>query len=266
MKSTHIRRLTLSLAFLALPGSPYAGNESMPAASVWAESQQAELASNLLNGDQEALYRAVHIAERLGPDRTSDDLRVAFIALLNQIYDKYEAAGLQGIAHNEVVGVEFTASLIELVSSLNDLRSIPVLVRSGNFGHSRYAAERLASFGEQSLPQILKVLGDADSSNEVVGFNLGALTMMVQAKGVQNLSEGAREEMVRAAKEGLKGNGIYPLGDAVDLAGALNDPVLNEMLFELQQDTGELEGRGLSPRSVGLVRKAVAEALAEQAQ
>lgn len=262
MKLTLSSRTTLILAStIVLPFGQLCASEASESASVWAQPQQTSLVSDLLNGDEQQRYHAVFIAQRLGPDRMSDDVRLALMAFLDQTFDKYDVAKAQGIPGNEVVNVEFTNSVVELVSELNDVRSIPILVRSGGYGYSRLAVERLASFGEDALPVMLEELEKTESST-AIGFNLRAFRMMVEEKGVDTLSVWAREEIVQAASNGLRSAGVSSLSNAIGLAAALNEPELVQTVHEISMDEGYLEARGLLPTSIEMIRRDAAEVLA----
>ncbi len=227
-----------------------------------AQPQQAALAEDIPSGDEDRRQRAVVVAERLGPSRMSEDVRVALITLLEQRYDARDAARRRGIPLSDVVDFEFFVSVAEVVATLNDPRAIPALTRVGNSGYSRHAARGLASFGEQALPAILKVFDTPGASDNALAYNMDALSMMVEDIGANGLSMSARDHIVRVARDGLRSQDGGVLLSTVDIAVALNEPELVQTVVAFSQDSGELVARGVSPTTAKLLRKRATRALA----
>lgn len=180
---------------------------------------------------------------------------------MEQSNDAQDAARSQGIPLSDVVDFEFFMSVAEVVATLKDTRAIPALTRVGDFGYSRDAALGLAAFGEQALPPILKVLDNPGASSSALMYNMEALSMMVEGVGANNLSPSARDQIVRAAGDGLRSPDGGVLLMTVDLAVALGEPELVQMALAFSHDSGELVARGVDPSVAKLVRKRAANAL-----
>lgn len=230
---------------------------------VLAERQQVELAREILGGDEDLRMRAVGVAQLLGSERMSDEVRVALITLLEQSIDARDEGEAQGRALSGIVDGEFYLQLAEVVARLNDPRAIPALARVGNTASSMTAAHGLASFGEQALPEIMAVIHTPGVSDWAIAHNLSALTMMVEDAGANGLSPETRREIVRVAGEILRYGyeGIFVLAPAIDLAVALDEPNLVQMVQLLSQDGAVFSSNNISQASERLIREHAADAL-----
>jgi len=230
--------------------------------TVWAQSQQAALAEDILNCDREQCWRAVFVAEALGPSRMSEDVRVALMTLLERYNDELDSALSRGIVRQDVVDGEFFLQVADVVAALDDVRTIPVLVRVGNHGFSRRVAHSLAAFGEQALPTILEAIDAPEVSDFSFSNNLFAISIMVKDGGADLLSVSARQELIRVARNGLHSQRGGAALDVIDLAVALNEPDLVRTVREFSQDTSELIARGVDRTTADLIRQRALDAVA----
>ena len=251
--------IACALAMVLIVPSGAVGQAQEPA---WAQPQQATLTEDILSDDEDRRHRAVLVAEALGPSRMSEDVLVALITLLEQCNEKLDAASAEGVVLNDVVDGEFFLWVADVVAGLNDPRAIPALVRFGNHGFSRYVARGLASFGEQALPAILEVIDTPGVADDAVSISLLAISMMVEDGGADGLSTSARDDIVRVARESLWSQHGSGLIDAIDIAVALNEPELLQMVMAISQDPSIVVARGVSQSMASLVHKHAVDALA----
>ena len=230
---------------------------------VLAERQQTELAREILGDDEDLRMRAVGIAQQLGSERMSDEVRFALITLLEQSIDARDEGKAQGRVLSDIVDGEFYLRLARIVAHLNDPRAIPALTRIGNTASSITAARGLASFGEQALPEIMAVIQTPGVSDWAMAHNLSALTIMVENAGANGLSPDIRREIVRVAGETLRYgyDGIYVLEPAINLAIALYEPNLVQMVQLLSQDGAVFSSNSIDQTSERLIREHAADAL-----
>jgi len=261
MRRNDLFAVAIACASALVPLAP-CGAAGQASGSAWAQTQQAALAEDILSGDEDQRHRAVFVAEALGPERMSEDVRVALITLLEQCDDARQEARRQGIPLSEVVDFEFFMWVAEVVATLKDPRAIPALTRVGDHGYSLNAVLGLASFGERALPAILKILDAPESSSTALSYNMKALSIMVERIGAKDLSERARGHIVRVARDGLRSQDGGVLLKAVDLAVALNEPDMAQAVLALSHDSGELVARGVGPSTANLIREKATAALA----
>ena len=96
---------TYALFWTLLVSAMTIGHAQQP---MLAARQQAALAQDILShGDDGHRQRAVSVAERLGPERMSDEIRVALIELMEQLSDQQDIALAEGTPTNDVVNFEF---------------------------------------------------------------------------------------------------------------------------------------------------------------
>ncbi len=230
---------------------------------VLAERQQAELAQEILGGDENLRMRAVGIAQQLGSERMSDEVRVALITLLEQSNDALDKGRAQGMVLNDIVNGEFYLQLARVVARLNDPRAIPALARVGSYAGSITVARGLASFGVRALPEILAIIHTPGISDRAVARNLHALTIMVEDAGANGFSPETRREIVRVASEILEYGyeGIYIVSAAINLAVALDEPSMVQMVQRLSQDGAVFSSNSIDQTSERLIREHAADAL-----
>ena len=230
---------------------------------ILAERQQVELAQEILGDDEDLRMRAVGVAQQLGSERMSDEVRVALITLLDQSNDALGKGRAQGMVLNDIVNGEFYLRLARVVARLNDPRAIPALARVGSYAGSPTVTRGLASFGERALPEILAVIDMPGVWDRAVARNLHALTMMVEEAGAHGLSPESRREIVRVAGEILRNGyeGISIVSAAIDLAVMLDEPSLVQMVQLLSQDGTVYSSNSISQTSERLIREHAADAL-----
>jgi hypothetical protein len=227
------------------------------------EAQQRQLAEDILSGEGGLRQTSVLIAQRLGVSRMSEDVRVALIDLLMQLNSALQVGARDQVGLESIANGEFYLSLADTVAALRDPRAIPALVQVGNYGFSRAAGRGLASFGEQALPSMIEVLDDPASSGDLVAYNVMALSAMVHEPEVAaKLSPAARNEIARIARNSLGSVHGAILLMATELAVALTQPELTQMVTAVSQDSRMLTTRGVGPETAELVRKYAADTLA----
>ena len=250
---------TYALFWTLLVSAMTIGHAQQP---MLAARQQAALAQDILShGDDGHRQRAVSVAERLGPERMSDEVRVALIELVEQLSDQQDIALAEGTPTNDVVNFEFFMHVVRVVASLDDPRAIPALARVGNYGFSRPAARGLASFGEQALPAILDVVDAPEVSYHASEYSMIALAMMVEGGGLQNLSMSARRDIARIARNGLRSQWSSILHSAMDLSVALDEPDLVQAVKTIAHDPGALTERGFDQSTATRIRQYALDAL-----
>lgn len=230
----------------------------------WAPRQQAAIAGELLGDDMVSVRRAVSVAERLGPERMSGEVRSALISLLERLNDEQDEARRQGIPTNEAVNGEWFMQVARVVASLEDPRAITGLARVANHGYTRPVAVALASFGEHALPAVRDVIEAPGAKDPTVGDSLAVLSMMVEQVGEDGLSASARREIARIVRDRLNAGqaGISSTSQAIKLAVALGEPDLLQTVQEFARDPAALYGKGLDRTAVEMVRAYAMEALA----
>ena len=236
--------------------------------SAWAQQRQAELAADLLGDNGVRRERAVFVADALGPSRMSEDVRIALITLLEQFNDEQDVAEAQGIALESVVQGEFFLWVARVVATLDDPRAISALARVGNHAFSKHVASGLARLGEQALPAIVTVI-DASRAGEskfAVRTNLLAISMMVGDGGADRLSASAREDIVRVTRDSFWSQRGTTIRKAIDIAVALDEPELVQMVVAISQDPSIVAERGLDGFMVDRVHKHAVDALSVMAE
>lgn len=259
MANRFLALVSLSCAFV-LPHAAHAqANED-----AWAPRQQAAIAGDLVGDDMERVGRAVSVAERLGPERMSGEVRSALISLLERLNGEMDEARRQGIPTNEAVNVEWFMSVARVVASLEDPRAISGLAKVANHGYTKPVAVALASFGERALPAVRDVIETPGAKDPTIGDSLAVLSMMVERVGEEGLSASARREIARIARNRLNARqaGIASTSQAIKLAVALDEPDLLQTVREFARDPAALYRKGLDRTAVEMVRASAMEALA----
>ena len=235
--------------------------------SVLAERQQAALAQDILADDEDGRrHRAVLVAERLGPERMSDEVRDALIRLFDQATAELGVAKAEGMVLNDVVNGEFYLQLARLVASLHDSRAIPALARIGDYAFSRTVARGLASFGEEALPAMLEVIDSPEVSDGAAFHIIATLSMMVEDGGTQNLSMSARQEIAQVARRNLGSQSSSILHRAMDISVALNEPDLVQAVEAIAYNPSVLTARGFTDSESNRIRQDALNALSKAAE
>lgn len=235
-----------------------------PGINAQAQVDQQAITQRLLGGDVEERNRALNsVAREIQAKRPiGQELRKALIALLerqNQIVREAERAG-QFVA--DVEDPEFIARLSRTVAELRDPAAIPALSEATYGG--RDVIKALAGFGEQALPDVIRVVSSRDSHYDVVDLGLITLRIMVENRSTRPLSGRALDAIRRAASQRLTGKQYFTsLWWAIDLAVALNDPALVKIVEALASDPREINARGINnPAVIEETQKRAADRLA----
>lgn len=156
---------------------------------------------------------------------------------------------------------EFGRFLFDVLVTLRDPQTIPVLLGMFEAGAGGIIlSQAVAEFGELAADQTLVAVMDPASNPSLVLGGLSSLRVMVELSS--GLSVGTLEAMRLAAERHLNAPGrlgASVLRRAIDLAGVLSDPRLDEILLALASDPAELEARGIPAPNEGI------QALAQQA-
>lgn len=149
-----------------------------------------------------------------------------------------------------------------LVLQFEDPRSIPGLVEA--LTSSPPAAHALARFGEPAARALLARLRDETDSNVIRG-GLISLRFMAEGIGREPITSGTRAAMKELAHRLLaeKQRFVGTIRFAIDLAVALDDPALREVVEALAEDRdGRLARWYTDPRDIDGTQKWAADRLA----
>ena len=104
----------------------------------------------------------------------------------------------------------------------------------------------LARFGEQALPAVLDVVRSPGSHYDEVNHGLITLRFMVESRRTA-LSPVRVAQIRQVARQRLTGDQDFStLWRAIDLAGALKDPELNQVLERLATDRASVMAVGVT--------------------
>ena len=244
MKTTPIKRCGAVLIFLAATG----------ACESAAQRAQGALAASLRGTNRRDVAEALNELGAIRPDERSPELRAALRAALQtelgSLRDRTRRGAL-GATPQEREFPELAHPLVRAVVEARDPADIPVLARSvGTGAHARNA---LLAFGPATLPEIVGVVVDPESTAEERTGGLIVLRQMVDEVGLHNLSRQELSLTRDAAIEGLEGvegEALLPLWRAIDLASVLEDPGLNAVLEGLATDASAVRRLGVSDDAV----------------
>jgi hypothetical protein len=238
----------------------------LPANAVWAQTDQPAIARRILGQDVIERGRALEAARSIGAANTGPGLRAALITALERegriSLQRYEA-DRRGEALAPLEDPEFTAKLARVVAELRDPRSIPAL--TGALGTGSPPSLALAAFGEQAAPSVLAVVTARESWYELVNGGLQVLRFMVEGKQTRPLTAGTLNRIRLAAEQRLtdRPRFVTTLWRAIDLAVALDDPSLRQIVQNLASDPNESVARGVTdPKLIEQTRKRAAARLA----
>jgi len=212
-----LRRTLLATLFLATP--------------LQAQVDQQALARELMSGDPNALAQA----QRLGRGNTGPDVRAALIALLEKNNQAEEG---------NVANPEFVVHVAHTVSQLGDPAAIPALAGALGSG-SMLVRDALAEFGDRAAPEVLRVVTSPASHYSAVDQGLIALRFMAEGHGGR-LSPATLDRIRGAAMQRLTGRQYFTtLWQAIDLAIALNDAELRQIVESLAASRDTVAARGI---------------------
>jgi hypothetical protein len=155
---------------------------------------------------------------------------------------------------------EAWGSLARSVAALRDPATIPALVRS-NIGSG--ISRALADFGDLAVRPLTDFANDSEEVTQLTSTLL-TLRWMVERTDVTPLSAQSLVTIRQVAESRLSGpESPFVLRRAIDLAVALNDPQLNEIVRSLAADPAAVIARGVSdPAQVQQTQKRAADGLA----
>jgi hypothetical protein len=222
-----------------------------------AQANEQQLAQQLRENDVVERRYALEATRRLGVRNTDPELRTALIGALARearVHVRRWEAGRRGEVLQPLEDPEFVNDIARVVAELRDPEAIPALTAA--LGSASVVPHALAGFGEQAAPLVLAVVLSADSWYEAVNEALIALRFMVEMSSIRPLSPGTLSEVRRAAELRLTRPGDPPgtgttLRWAIDLAVALDDPVLRRIVEVLATDWNAVVARGIE--DAGLV-------------
>jgi len=211
-----------------------------------AQQDQPALARQLLQGSRAERSRALDTARALGARNTGPELRAALITLL----DRNNRTVADAVTRKEPVATfedpEFIAHVAHVVSQLEDAQAIPALAGALGTG-STLVRDALADFGERAAPAVLAVVTSPERHYSAVDEGLITLRFMVEGTGPRPLSAGTLDQIRSAARQRLTGKQYFTtLWRAIDLAVALNDPGLRQIVQALASDATEVTARGVT--------------------
>ena len=239
----------------------------LPTPSMEAELDQRAVAQHLLGDNVAERSKALGVAESVGPENASPELRAALIALLERGNRIVAEARRRKVAVATLENPEFIARVARVVASLKDPQAIPALAGALDAG-STAVADVLANFGEQAAPTVLAVVMSPQSTDYAVDEGMIALRVMVEEAGTRPLSAGTLEEIRRVAEHYLTALQRSPtigatLRRAIDLAVVLNDAGLRGIVEALASDPNEVIARGVTdPGDIARTQKWAADRLA----
>jgi hypothetical protein len=230
-----------------------------------AQVDQSALAAQIRRANAKERSRALEQVRLLGPESTGPELRAALIAALEQegqLRGRRYHADLRGDRLEPLEDPEFVFRLSRVVAALRDPQAIPAL--TGALGSGAPVRRALVAFGEEAVPALVAAVGSPESIEYVVDDALIALRLMVEGAGPQPLSAGALTEVRRVAKLRLTGKQYFTtLWDAIDLAVALDDPELTQIVRSLASDRDAVIARGIEdPELIQETQRLAAERLA----
>jgi len=211
-----------------------------------AQQDQRALARQLLQGSRAERSQALETTRGLGQGKMDPDLRAALITVL----ERNNRTVAEAVLRKEPVATfedpEFIAHVAHVVSQLEDPQAIPALAGALGSG-STLVRDALADFGERAVPAILVVVNAPETHYSVVDEGLIALRFMVEGTGPRPLSAGALDQIRGAARQRLTGKQYFTtLWRAIDLAVALKDPSLRQIVQALASDATEVRARGVT--------------------
>jgi len=249
-------RLTVLLANLVL-------GTALSSSSAQAQQDQGTLAHQLLHGNRAERNRALDAARGLGRAQTGPELRAALVTVLDHNNQIVAEAARRKQALETLEDPEFIAHTAHVVSQLADPQAIPALAGALGTG-STLVRDALADFGEQAAPAILAVVNSPERHYSAVDEGLIALRFMVEGAGPSPLSVATTNQIRNAARNRLEGKQYFTtLWRAIDLAGALNDPALRQVVQALASDEAAVRARGITnPEIISRTQQRATQSLA----
>lgn len=234
------------------------------AVTAQAQVDQSALARQLLAGNVRERDDALETARALAPQQIGSELRAALIQVLergNHVRELQYEAGRRGETLAAADDAEFVVHVSWVVAALGDPRAIPALI--GALGTGALPTRALVNFGEQAAPALLAAVRTPTTMHYIVDEALIALRFLVEGKGPQPLVAGTLSDIRLAAKLRLTGKQYFTtLWHAIDLAIALKDPELRQIVQSLASDREEVLARGIKESEVPETQRRAAQRLA----
>jgi len=205
------------------------------------------LAEQLLGADDSKRWQALEATTAI-----LVDLHEALIIAIERearYRTERHAASMRGEKWEGPTGAEYLARLTEVVIKLRDPRTIPSLVAVLGTGSSA-TPFALAAFGEPAVPELVKVVKASDNIF-LVDQAMVALRCLVEHTSTQPLSSNAVDAITNVAELRLENpirlasTGVI-LGQAVDLAIALDDARLRRIVELIASDPEAVRSRGVT--------------------
>lgn len=219
---------------------------------------QTDLARQMGSEDVATRHRAIASVRALPAASTGPELRAALIDVLRmegEIRKRQAMAERRGQRPEPSPDPEFILEIVPVVAALRDPQSIPALI-SALFVAPR-PREALADFGEQVVEHLLDALRSPDVPVYVVSEGLIILRFIVEGASSQPISPQSRARIRQFAEDRLTktqdelGTGVR-LRYAIDLAIALNDPGLRQIVQRLAADGDAVIARGVLANAQGI--------------
>jgi|GEM_PF-2430088 len=218
---------------------------------------QSEIAQQLLSEDRNIRGRGLDSARRIPPQDVGPELRRALLIVLraeNATMDQSTTAGRPVPGSSDP---EFRSILARTVANLKHPDAIRELARAFYVGP--VIARSLAEFGPAALPAVLQVVTDVNAHYDQVNHGLLAMRYMIEASAGSGLSQSQRGQVINAAKDRLTGNEHFTtLWKAIDLAAALGEPELLEIVRSIAADPDALQQRDITDPVVAAKTKSYA--------
>ncbi|HEX7052289.1 MAG TPA: hypothetical protein VF188_18935 [Longimicrobiales bacterium] len=234
MRITASSAVLLAMLSAVAPGSVHAQ----------ARPDQHALARDLAHGNAGERGHALAIARQMPPESIRPELRSALIAELERAASLRKEARRRGVFLTELIDPEYALGLSSVVADLGDPRAIPGLV--GSLGAGYKVCRALAMFGEQAAPLVLDAVRSLEETAQIDDALL-VLRFMVEGAAGQPLSAATLQQIRSVADRRLTGRQhVTTLWNAMDLAMALNDSGLQQIVEALASDRGEVIARGVT--------------------
>ncbi len=232
--------------------------------NISAQVDQRTLVERIRGQDAVARHEAVLTTLSMDPSDTGPELRSALVGALEAINEMQRRAIREGGVMEEAVDPHLHLDLVIAVSSLRDPSTTPALV--GALGHGASVVSALASFGETSIPPVVEAVMSPESGHAQVDDGLAVLTRIAKGISRDPVSSESWGTLHRVAEARLTGKQQpATLKAAIDLAIALGDDRLRELVQRIASDPEEVSARGIDdPDLIAHIQRHAAKRLAER--
>lgn len=184
----------------------------------------------------------------MGPENADPALREALVSAFAE-----EAAAYPAYWRGEVPSpdVDAIGMLAMVVGEFRDRRAMPSFTDALGLGPA--IARGLAAFGDPAVSDLVEAARSGERQ-AIITDALLALRFLAEGVGQIPLTPSSREELIAVARKRLepKQSSFAFLVRAIDLAVALGDPELREIVEAMAADPAEVESRleNLSPLGI----------------